>query len=224
MNHIREFKLATIWLLSLLLTTSLSAQKSRTFDLESTLLSPAVQTSTSFGFSGRYNVWFAENLAYTVGARVFATPFDAHFSTEDRTMSYDIANLLISLRGEVGLKWQTPATSRVGFFADLSFLFAPIPFNRVSMERKRSSFTMGEKSNINKIVYTHFSPGYSLKMGPLYHVTGSTQIALGVEITSFNPYSAYYRATVDDIRLKEHLQLSSNQPGIGFFIRCSGIW
>lgn len=219
----RVFKSVAFWLLLVMLTTSLSAQNRRGFDLEGNLLAfPYLKSNFSLGFSGRYNVWLTPHLGYTVGVRFITTRLDAYFSSADHSVGYTIDDRLISLRGEVGIKLLTPTYKRVGLFSDLTFLFAPIPFNFVSVDRK--NFGTGESKYLNKMVYTQFSPGYSLKIGPFYRCQHDADIALGVEITNFNPCSAYYRTTFDKIRLKERLRLKPDEPSIGLFIRCSGIW
>lgn len=216
---------AFISFLLFVMATTVSAQKMRGFDIDGSIMYSDLDEPVSFGLGGKYNIWMNPYFAFSLGGRLIYSKIDSYFDSpkENQAAYYIDDKHLLNLNAEVGIKLATPTFKGVGVFSDLSFLFDPIPYNAISIEKRIVMPTSEETKSRNKMVYTHFNPNVSLKMGLFYKLNTGGQIALGGEISSFNPYNVYKQATVDNIRLKDHLQLTLNKPTYAVFIRFSGI-
>ncbi|MEG0109037.1 MAG: hypothetical protein RR705_09340 [Lachnospiraceae bacterium] len=220
----RKYAKLTGIVLLLLIVHSSFAQKARGFDLDASILYSDLEEPISFGVAGKYNVWLNPYFAVSLGGRLTYSRLQLGFdSPSDERVSYYIDdNNLLNLNGDLGVKSVTPTYKGIGLFADLSFLFDPIPVNVVSID-KRVSYPMEEVKSKNKMVYTHFNPSYSLKLGVFYQLKTGGQIAIGGEITSFNPYNVYYQTTIDAIKLNQYLKLAPDKQTYSVFIRISGL-
>lgn len=206
-------------------TTTAFAQKQRSVDIDGSILHSNAGEYITFAVASKYNIWVNPYFAFSFGGRMtYSRFYDSFDSPKDNRVSYHIEDdPLLNLNGEIGLKLATPTIKGIGLFSDLSFLFDPIPFNAISVEKRISTPSTLETKIRNKMVYTHFNPNVSLKMGLLYKLRTGGQIAIGGEVGSFNPYNVYYRATVDNIKLRDHLTLISDKPTYSIFIRFSGV-
>lgn len=155
----------------------------------------------SAGFSLNVNFWRNRYLGLTAGAIATVTKTD-----NMRVGPYRISERIYNLNGVTGLKLASPIYKKFGLIADARFMFAPIPFYPVNME--------SDDKNKTKVVFTRFNPSYSLELSIAYGA-----FSLGGGITSFNPYNAYYRASLGGYRLREHLQLKPDKVGAILFVR-----
>ncbi|NDV70195.1 porin family protein [Dysgonomonas sp. 25] len=204
----------------------LSAQtKKHGFEGEGGLLySKGLETEISFYLGGKYNYWLNDYVALSGGGMVIHSYLDTYFSTSKAT--YDVEDHIINLAGSVGVKLSTPTVKGFGVEADAAFLFDPIPFNAVVMEKRYYSLHGDYRErDKTKMVFTQFNPSYHLQVGLFYEKkqqTGVLRFTLGAGLTNYNPYQPYYRAKIDGVRLKDELTLRPDRQSLSIFFRVSG--
>ncbi len=205
-------------------TNSVYAQTSDGFDLEGGVLSSKVDDKISLYLSGKYNYWFNPTVGVTIGGMFLHSNIDKRFeSPKDKNKAYYIDDNIFNLNCITGLKLSSPTYKNLGIMADLNFLFEPIPFNSVSIKVVNA----GDEESKNKFVFTRFNPSYQLQASLFYNIKKQNkkimQISLGTGISNYNPYNTYYRSTIDNIKLKNQLSLSSSKIGYTVFLRLSGL-
>lgn len=131
------------------------------------------------------------------------------------------------MSGIIGVKFSTPTYKGFGLMSDANFLFEPIPYNAISIDKRTfdTNSNLIEDKSKNKMVFTHFNPNFNIQVNLFYEVKKDSKkmrFALGGGITNYNAYNTYYRAKVDDIRLKEHLKLRPDNISAMVFVRMSG--
>jgi hypothetical protein len=204
-------------------------QKSRGPEIEGSMLSNHLDPGITFNLAMKYNYWINPVLGFSFGAQFSYSEIDKNFdSPNDSRTVYYIDEDIYELNGIIGLKIAIPVYKNFGIMGDANFLFAPIPFYLVSVERDVfNAANVYPKERIkNKIVFTHFNPAYLLQLGVFYDFKTDdgrkVRIAAGYGISDHNPYNAYYHAKIDNIPLKNHLRLKPDKRGDIIFIRLSG--
>jgi hypothetical protein len=200
------------------------AQKFDGFDMEGGILSSKVDDKVSLYLSTKYNYWFNPAIGLTIGGMFLHSGIDKRFeSPNDKNTVYYIDDNIFNLNCVTGLKISFPAYKNIGVLADFNFLFEPVPFNSVSVK----SINPETEKNRNKFIFTRFNPAYQLQASLFYNIKKedekTVQIAIGGGISDYNPYNTYYRATIDKIKLKDHLDLSTSKMAYTVFLRLSGL-
>jgi hypothetical protein len=219
---------AAILLLSLLPTEKALAQKNREISLEGNFMYYDMGSNFSYGVSAAYSWWMNPYFAWSVGGRILNSQLDVAFdSPTNQQVWYDIDdNTVMSLNASIGAKVASPTLiGKVGVFGSADFLFAPIPYNLISIDRVSNNprDEWDNRKTISKLVYTKFSPNYSLKVGLYYKPNERTQGAIGFELGNFNPYISYREAKIDGLRVKDHVDLRKRGFTYGVFVRLSGL-
>jgi hypothetical protein len=223
-------RIKTILLLALLLTVApdtLFAQRARGIDLEGGIRSSLdLMMPASFYLSGKYAWWRNPHFAYTVGVGFSYVPLNRFpLSFVRRGVRYHIDNNVVNLFAATGLRFVTPAFRNIGLMADADFVFEPIPFLFASISSY--DFRYGHIGmSRTSLVYTRFNPSYNIQISAFYNFTrgGSRgRLAVGFGLDSYNPLNTYYRATVNDIRLRDHVRLRSERMNFSVFLRLSNV-
>lgn len=225
----KKIILASILIFSFL-PQFLFSQKSKGFDLDGGMFVSDLDQGLSFNLSGKYNYWFNPYFGYSVGAMFNHSSIDLMFeSPVDKYSSYYIDDKnIINLSGIIGLKFSTPTYKGFGLMSDANFVFEPIPYNTISLDKRTfdTNSNLTDDKSKNKVVFTHFNPNFNIQISSFYEVKKDSKrmrFALGGGITNYNAYNTYYRAKVDHIRLKEHLKLRPCNISAMVFIRISGL-
>lgn len=213
----------------LLLPQSLFSQKGKGFDIDAGMIVSDLSQSLAFNVSGKYNYWFNPYLGYSLGAMFNYSSIDLMIeSPADKYNSYYIDDKsIINLSAITGVKFSTPTYRGFGLMSDVNFLFEPIPYNAISIDKRTfdTNGNMIEDKNKNKMVFTHFNPSFNIQLSLFYEVKkGSKKMryALGGGLTNYNAYNSYFRAKIDGISLKEHLKLRPDNISAMVFLRLSG--
>jgi len=205
------------------------AQKYRDFEMEGNILSTNIGEGIAFGLAAKSIHWLNPYVGATIGLETYYSRIDEGFdSPKDGQIHYRLDDKVFNLNGLLGLRLSTPAYKRIGMATDFNFIFDPIPFDVVSIEKtiyEPNSYRYDEKDK-TKFVFSRFNPSYRIDLSLFYQketkTGGRARISLGGAITNFNPYNGYYRAKIDGIRLKDHVKLRSNDLNYVIFIRLSG--
>ena len=214
---------------SLSFSQHLLSQKSTGFDFEGGMLVSDLDESLSFNFAVKYNYWVNPYIGGSFGLIFNCSTIDRRFdSPAERMVSYYIDDKdIINLSGIVGLKLSTPTFKGFGIMSDANFLFDPIPYNSVSVDKKYfDANSYLEKNKIkSRTVFTHFNPSFSLQLSLFYEIKQDSRkmrFALGAGVTNYNVYNTYYRAKIDNIYLRDYLKLRPNDLSTVIFLRVSG--
>jgi len=218
-----------IILFSLTGINKIYSQKSDGLEFEGGILVSDLEESLSFNVGGKYNYWINSFVGFSVGGSFIYSRLDMRFdSPKENKVSYHLdENSMINASGVVGLKLSTPTYKGFGLMSDFNFLFAPIPFNVVSVDKKYFDLgsNLSRDKNKNKVVFTNFNPAYAIQLSMFYEIKREgkkMRLGLGTGFTNYNVYNTYYRAKVDNIRLKDHLNLRPDKPSTMMFLRISG--
>ena len=208
--------------------THTQAQTDREFELEGNTMSTHVGEGITFGLAGKFIHWLNPYVGATIGVATNYSRIDEGFySPKDSQIYYDLEDKVFNLNGSLGLRLSTPVYKRIGMSTDFNFVFDPIPFDVVSIERRTyepNSYGHDEKDK-TQFVFSRFNPSYRIDLSFFYEKetkVGRARLSLGGAITNLNPYNGYYRAKVDGLRLKDHVKLRSNDLNYVIFIRLSG--
>lgn len=145
----------------------------------------------------------------------------------DKNVSYYIDDKnIVNLSGIVGIKLSSPSYKGFGIASDINFLFEPIPYNTISIDKKEfnSNSVLINNNSKNSFVFTKFNPSFSLEASIFYEIKGEAsrvRIAVGGCITNYNVYNTYYQSKIDNIKLKEYLNLKPIDLPYGIFVRFS---
>ena len=209
-------------------STHSQAQTDREFELEGNMLSTDIGEGVTFELAGKFIHWLNPYVGATIGLATNYSRIDETFnSPKDGQIYYDLDDKVFNLNGSLGLRLSTPVYKKMGMATDFNFIFDPIPFDVVSIEKtiyEPNSYRYDEK-DITKFVFSRFNPSYRIDLSLFFEKetnVGRARIYLGGAITNFNPYNGYYRAKVDGMRLKDHIKLRSNDLNYVIFIRLSG--
>lgn len=180
----------------LFLPQFLFSQKSEGFDLDAGMFVSDLTQSLSFNLSGKYNYWFNPYLGYSLGAMFNYSSIDLMFeSPVDKYSSYYIDDKKnINLSGIIGVKFSTPTYKGFGLMSDVNFLFEPIPYNAISIDKRTfdTNSNLTEDKSKNKMVFTHFNPNFNIQVNLFYEVKKDSKkmrFALGGGITNYNAYN-----------------------------------
>lgn len=207
------------------------AQRFSEFELQGNMFCTDIDDGTefAFGIAGKRSFWLNPYVGMAVGAMMNYSKIDRGFqSPTDSKVYYRLDEPIVNLNGIVGLKLSTPTYKKVGMMADFNFMFAPIPFYPVGIEKEISAHpgdAFPKEKSKTRIAYTKFSPSYSVEFSLFYENKangGRGRIAVGGGITNYNPYSPYYHAKIDNLRLRECTRLRPDDIGVVLFIRLSG--
>lgn len=227
MKKIKTFLFLTI--LFTALPERSAAQKATGFDIEAGLNSSDLEHKISYYAGAKYSYWFNRYIAYSIGGSVLYSNLENTFdSPSNNRVVYYIDDKIINLNCVTGIKISTSTIKNIGLMTDFNFQFEPIPFNSVSLDKKtfeNNSLVPAEKSK-NKWVFTHFNPSYNIQVSLFYNLKNErrvTQLALGWGLGNYNAYNTYYRATVDELKLRNYLKLKPDKANFSVFLRISGI-
>ncbi|WP_329905356.1 hypothetical protein [Porphyromonas pogonae] len=120
----------------------------------------------------------------------------------------------------IGLKLSTSAMYKIGAVADFNFKFSPIPLYHLHVEKmtkpqqpyNTTNFREMKITDHGKTVYTGFNPTLECKVSVFYLI--KTFVRAG--ISNYNPYNAYYRSSVDGLKLRDHLSLKPDKANMIF--------
>jgi hypothetical protein len=217
-----------IILFSLTGVNKIYSQKSDGFELEGAILVSDLEESLFFNIGGKYHYWINPFVGFSVGGSFIYSRLDMRFdSPRENNVRYYLDDNIVNISGAVGLKLSTPTYKGFGLMSDFNFLFEPIPFNLVSVDKKYfdSRGNLSDDKNKSKIVFTNFNPAYAVQLSIFYEIKKEDKrmrLGLGTGFTNYNVYNAYYRAKVDNIRLKDHLTLRPDKSSTMIFLRISG--
>jgi hypothetical protein len=113
------------------------SQKTDGFDFDGGIISSSLDDLISFYGGFKYNYWFCPYVGFAVGVMVSHSKIDMIFpSPQDRSVSYDIEDdNIINLTGITEVKFSSPVYKGFGISSDFNFLFEPVPFNTVSIDK-----------------------------------------------------------------------------------------
>lgn len=208
--------------------TLVFSQKVQEIEMGGVMMSSNLDTGISLGLSMNYNYWVNPHVGFTIGGIMSHAKMDMGFdSPNDDKVSYYADTQIMNLNGVLGVKFSSPVFKRVGVMADLKFMFEPIPFNYIDIDKKTvdPTYEYPKEKSKNGFAFTHFNPSYAAELS-LFHESKSMKrrgrISLGGGITNHNPYNTYYRSKVDGIHLKDHLKLRPDNVGLVLFLRLTG--
>lgn len=167
----------------------------------------------TFGLGAKSNYWFNPYLGVSMGAVLNSSKIDLRFrSPTEQHVSYNLDAPILHLNGILGIKLASPVYKKFGLAADANFMFAPIPFDVVGIDKEiyDPQTLSADEKNRSRVVYTHFNPSYSVLFSVFYRhkaSSGKGRMSLGAGFSNYNPYNSYYRAKVDGLRLKEYAVL-----------------
>lgn len=206
------------------------SQKLKGFELDGNVISTDLDGGGefAFGLAMKGNYWLNPYVGLTMGAMINYSKIDLGFeSPANDRVYYELNEPIFNLNGILGLKLSSPTYKKFGVMAGFNFMFSPIPFNLVGIDKRiyESDYRHSEEKSKSRMVYTRFNPSYNVELSVFYENKAKaryTRIAFGGGITNYNPYNSYYYAKIDNLRLKEHARLRPNDVGLMFFIRLSG--
>lgn len=216
-----------ITLLQLTVTNNINAQKSDGFEIDASIQSSDIEYNTSYSFAGNYNYWLNPYFGFSVGGMVLHSKIDLTFkSPKEDKVYYNIDDTsIINFNGILGLKLSTPIIGRFGLMSDFKFVFEPIPFNAFSIDKNfyDISGNLTNSKSKNRMIFTKFNPSYLLQLSVFDEIkkenTRKLRLTLGVGVTNYNPYNTYYHAKVDNVLIRDFLELIPQKPTFSFFIR-----
>jgi hypothetical protein len=204
------------------------SQKIKEIEMEGYLLNSDLDKGISVGLGMKYNYWFSSYIGYTLGGKIDYTSIDLNFaSPADEKTTYNLDSQVFNLNAIAGIKIASPTFKNIGIMADLNFMFEPIPYNYVGIDKQifDSQNNYPTEKSKSKVVYSKFNPSYSFEVSLFYQRNYKKmrgRIALGVGTTNFNPYNTYYQAKIDGIRLKDYAKLKPGHNSFLIFIRLIG--
>lgn len=207
----------------------LRAQYAKGYALEAAIHNTDLDTELFFDLAFKYDYWFNRCMGISMGGLINFSKMESVFDSPiDEKVRYELDDLVLNFSGIVGLKFATPTFKGFGLECDLNLLIAPIPFNLVSVDKQTYQEEEDKYNNAYKmqVVYTHFNPAYSMQASLFYQKRTKskiTRISLGAGVSNYNPYNVYYRASIDDIDLRNHLHLKPSKQSYMIFLRLSGL-
>lgn len=204
-------------------------QKCDGFDIEGGMVISDLDESLSFSLGEKYNYWINSYIGFSAGSLLSYSQMDLRFdSPVENDVSYYLDdNNIINLSGLIGLKLSTPTFRGFGLMSDLNFLFEPIPYNSVSVDKKYfdTNTNLIQGKGKNKFVFTQFNPAFSFQLSAFYELKQGNhkmRFAFGGGTTNYNIYNTYRKAKIDGIALKNHLKLRPDKLSTQIFLRVSG--
>lgn len=210
-------------------TALLHAQYAKGFTMEAAMHDTDLDTELFFDLALKYDYWFNRFTGVSFGGMVNFSKMDSGFgSPVNDNVRYELDDFVLNFSGIIGMKFATPTFKGFGLECDLNLLVAPVPFNLVSVDKRTYVEEEDKYNNTYKmqVVYTHFNPAYSMQASVFYQKRGKskiTRISLGAGLSNYNPYNVYYRASIEDIELKNHLHLKPSKQSYMIFLRLSGL-
>ncbi len=220
-------KLTLILIIVIYFPNEVFSQKTNGFELEAGFNHSDLKDKLSYYIGGKYSYWFNPNLAYILGASVLHSKLDDKFdSPTNNNVVYYIDDNIVNFYCTTGFKAASPTLKGVGLMADLDFRFEPIPYNSISIDKNTfDPSTLNPKSESkNKYVFTHFNPSYNLQLSLFYDLKKDnriTRFSIGGGVGNYNAYNTYCQATVDNIKLRDHLILKPTSLTFSAFVRVS---
>ncbi|GEM_PF-1795558 len=210
-------------------TVLVHAQYGKGFGIEVAMHDTDLDTELFFDLAFKYDYWINRCVGVSVGGLFNFSKMDSAFdSPVDSKVRYELDDFVLNFSSVIGMKFATLTFKGLGVECDFNLLVAPVPFNLVSIDKRTYLEEEGKyNSSYNmQVVYTHFNPAYSMQMSLFYEKRAKSRIkriSLGAGISNYNPYNVYYRASIDDIELRNHLHLKPSKHSYMVFLRLSGI-
>ena len=222
-------QIKTILLFVFLLTTApnIMAQQATEFEMEVGARSSDLVQPTSFYTSVKFSRWLNSYFAYTFGGGFSRTSLSRNLYIPNRVAVYRVDSSPTNLFATTGLKLATPTFRNIGLMSDIDFMFSPIPFSLASITASTYDRPFphppATSRVYSRIVYTRFNPSYNIQLSAFYTFDREWRLAVGVGFGNYNPLNTYYRAVINDIRLKNYLRLRSERMNLSIFVRFSTI-
>lgn len=172
----------------------------------------------AFHYSVSYNRLFNPYSGVSAGAMLLLAPLDAAgWSNGGQTNYYSLDGKNVPhLNFVLSVFYMRPLITNTGIYGNASFLFEPIPYQYVSIEKRTSSDWNQIPENHGKFQYSGFSPGTFAEAG-LFHDfkkgDKGVRLFVGFGYGWYDMYAAYRRTTIDGQRLSLHI------PGDNYYKR-----
>lgn len=110
-----------------------------------------------------------------------------------------------------------PLIGNTGIYGNGSFLFEPIPFDYISIEKRTGNDLNRQPEIIEKFQFTKFSPGVFAEAGLFHHFKRGDKgfrLFIGLGYGWYDMYTVYRRVTFDGQTLSKFLPQDNNYSRI----------
>lgn len=198
-------------------------------DLELGIVIHSADIETPLFLSAKTNFWLHPNISLFAGGELKYGEYFNMQRIDDHTV-YSLDNKMAVFNATLGAKYSLNSMTE-GWFIDIfsnflsghgfafegSFHFSPIPYNRITLHRNFTDVShQHQQTKTNKTVFTHFNPSVEAKVTYFFDLNffskSEPRLLFSLAVSNFNMLNAYYHATVDGIRLRDHFDLRIHQP------------
>ena len=163
----------------------------------------------AFHYSINYNRLFNPYFGVSAGAMLLLAPLDAAGWSNEETIHYSLDEKNVShLNIVLSVFYMRPLISNTGIYGNGSFLFEPIPYQYVSIEKRTGSDLNQIPENLGKFQYSGFSPGTFAEAGLFQNFKNGGKgfrLFVGFGYGWYDMYAAYRRTTIDGQKLFTHI-------------------
>lgn len=164
----------------------------------------------AFHYSVNYNRLFNPSFGVSAGAMFLSAPIDAAgWSSEGQTIHYYLDEKTVRHFNIVLSAFYIRTLIRnTGIYGNCSFLFEPVPYQHISIEKRTGNDWNQVPENYGKFQYSGFSPGTFADAG-LFHDfkkgDKGFRLFLGFGYGWYDMYSAYRRTIIDGQKLSSRI-------------------
>jgi hypothetical protein len=171
-------------------------------------------SNVALHFSVSENWLFNPNFGVSAGAMfLLAPPLDvAEWSDAGQTNRYSVDdNNVWHLNIILSAFYMRPLIRNTGIYGNGSFLFEPVPFDYISVEKRAGNDWYQVPEERGKLQYSGFSPGAFAEAG-LFHDFKAREGKKGLRVFVgfgygwYDMYAAFRRATIDGQKLSTQIR------------------
>lgn len=166
-------------------------------------------------FSVNRNWLFNPSFGISAGVMFAAAPLDIpRWSNAEQTISYTLDNKSVKhLNIALSTFYIRPLIGNTGIYGNVSFLFEPIPFDYISIEKRAENDFKQQAETIGKLQFSKFSPGIFAEAGLFHHFKRGdkgVRLFIGIGYGWYDMYTACRIVTLDGQSLSKFLPQNNN--------------
>lgn len=169
----------------------------------------------AYQFSVNYNRLLTPWLGVSAGFMYVESPLDVPgWSNAEETSYYYLSDENVNhLNMVLATSFMCPLVHNVGIYVNGSFLFEPIPFDYISVEKEIISDQYQESETLGKFQSTRFSPGVFTEAGLFYDFNRAGpgfRLFVGFGYGWYDMHVAYRKTVIDGQRLSRFMPENNN--------------
>jgi hypothetical protein len=156
-----------------------------------------------FSTSVTYNWLINKNLILSTGGMLVHSKLDKSWGV------YSLDENVLRLNSVSSATYICPIYKQTGIYGSGSFIFEPIPFDYISIDKQTESKNVSK----GKYIFSRFTPGAFLETG-IFHSFNKNNKALklfcGIGYGWYDPFADYRSCTLDGQNLSSHIPQDKN--------------